>query len=795
MLYLEQNMKHRLFFTVLVALFSVAVLRANDKFTVSGFVKDAATGEVLYGVDVVNADRSSEGTQTNQYGFFSLSSSQEISALIVSFYGYETQTIAVTSENLTVLLSSANFRTDSVVITDKTADQNLVKPGGKMTMDIATIKKLPVLLGEVDVLKSISLMPGIQQGAEGSTGFYVRGGGIDQNLILLDEAIVYNPSHLASFLSIFNGDAIKNVDMYKSGIPANYGGRLASVINVTTKDGNMQNFQGTGGIGLLTSRISFEGPIKKEKGSFIVSARRSFLDAPLVFMPKAFRGNTYYFYDLNLKANYILGKKDRIYFSAYTGQDVFKFNLPTGAGVKVNIDYGNQIAALRWNHIFNSRLFSNTTLSYNRYHIVYDSYLGQNSLYIPSKLQDISLKNDYSYFASARYTLRFGVQYQHHSFLYGESESNQSGVVVRSEIPSQFAHEGAAYFSSDYNITDKIQLVTGLRYSAFNLVGPYTEQLTDSAGTVIGEGKTYKNGESVQFYQGWEPRVSGRISLTQTSSLKASYTRTYQYVQLATASAGLLPTDIWLPASPTRKPQIADQLTLGYFRNFAHNKYEAYIDAYYKNLQNQIEFQPGMPLVYVENLDKYMFFGTGQAYGVELFVKRNVGKTTGWIGYTWSKSIRQMDGINGGKPFFARNDRRHDFQLVVNHTFNKKWTGSLVWVIASGNPITLPNTRFNYFMGFNDPQNPSFNSTQWYSQLNTYRMPTYHRADLSFTYTPVPKKERRVKGSWTFAAYNVYNRLNPFFVYWDVDASSQKPVTKSLTAFPLIPSVTWNFKF
>lgn len=771
-------------------------LFADNTFTVSGFVKDKQSGEVLYSVDIVNADNENEGTQSNQYGFFSLTSASEIRGLVVSFGGYETQQVSVTDKTIVILLSSENIRTDSVVITDKVADHNLVKQSGKMTMDIATIKKLPVLLGETDVLKTISLLPGVKQGAEGSTGFYVRGGGVDQNLILLDEAIVYNPSHLASFFSIFNGDALKNVEVIKGGMPANYGGRLASVINVTTKDGNDQKFQGTGGIGLLTSRISLEGPIKKDKGSFIISGRRTFIDLLTVpFFPKSFKGNTYYFYDLNLKANYRLGDKDRIYLSAYTGQDVFKFNLPTGQGVKVNINYGNQIAALRWNHLFNNRLFCNTTLSYNRYHITYDSYLGQNSLYIPSKLSDVSLKHDYSYFASPRYTLKFGGQYQFHSFMFGNSESNQSGVIVKAQIPSKYAHEGAFYFSSEYNITDRIQLNAGLRYSLFDLIGPYTETSFDSTGNPIGTGKSYKKGESVQFYNGFEPRIAGRVLVGHDGSLKGSYTRTYQYVQLATASSGLLPTDVWLPASQTVKPQIADQFTLGYFRNFAQNKYEAYMDFYYKSMQNQIEFQQGMPLVFTENLERFMNFGKGLSYGVEFFVKRNIGKTTGWIGYTLSKTTRTFPNLNGGKPFPARSDRRHDLQIAINHAFNAKWTGSLVWVMSSGSPITLPSARYTTFLGYNDPQNPTYNTSSVYTSVNTYRMPLYHRADVSFTYTPIPKKIRKIKGSWTFAAYNAYSRLNPYFVYWEVDKKTQKPVTKAITVFPIVPSVTWNFKF
>ena len=769
-----------------------------EKYTVSGFVKDSVSGEVLTGAIIQNTANSEEGAHSNEYGFFSLTGENEITEITVSYYGYLSRTCKVQkSQSMMILMASENIKTEDIVINSELANRNVINNEmGRISLNIQTIKKIPVLLGEVDVMKTVTLMPGIKQATEGSTGFSVRGGSVDQNLILLDEAVVYNPSHLASFLSVFNGDAIKGVEVIKGSIPANYGGRLSSVMNVSMKDGNNQKFTGSGGVGLLTSRLSLEGPIVKDRSSFMISGRRTFFDLFTVpFLPKTFKGNTYYFYDLNFKANYIISDKDRVYLSGYTGQDVFKFNLPTGVGVRVNIDYGNQIAALRWNHVFNSRLFSNTTLSYNRYHITYDSKLGENTLYIPSRLQDVSLKHDYQYFASSKYTLKFGLQYQSHTLTPGESESNQSGTIVKSAISAQKADEGAVYFSSDYEPTNKLIFNFGLRYSLFNLKGPYTPTQYDSTGVILSQGTEIPKGKSAQFYNGWEPRVSARYLLDKNSAIKAGYARTYQYIQLATASSGLLPTDIWIAANPSILPQIADQFSLGYFHNFKDNKYETSMELYYKPMKNQVELQPGAPLVFVENIERYMYFGKGLSYGAEFLVRKNTGKTTGWIGYTLSKSTRTFADINQGNPFPSRNDRRHDFSLVVNHAFGEKWTGSLSWVVRTGNPITLPSDRFSYFLGYPNGQTPTLNYTSLYTATNTYRMPLYHRADVSFTYTPKPKKMRKIHSSWNFSAYNLYNKMNPFFVFLDIDKDTNKLKLKAITAFPLIPSATWNFTF
>lgn len=781
---------------VLVAiLLSAQGLWGVDKPTISGYVKSAVSGEALIGAEVVNLNNRNEGTLTNEYGLFSLTSVGAMDSILISYLGYASQKIIITAENhiLTVMMEPQALQTNDILIQSMQADHNVASTeSGRVRLDIETIKKLPVLFGEVDVLKTVTLVPGIKQGVEGSTGFYVRGGSPDQNLILLDDAVLYNPSHLASFFSIFSGDAVKNVEVIKGGIPTQYGGRLSSVVNVTMKEGNNQKFTGSAGIGLLCTRLTLEGPIKKGKGSFMISGRRSFIDALTLFLPKNFKGNTYYFYDLNLKANYILGKKDRLYISGYFGQDVLKFKIPTGTGVKVLVEYGNQLGALRWNHLFNEKLFVNTTLSYNRYHINYDSQLGVNTLKILSGLEDYSLRHDYQYFPISRVSVRFGAQYNYHIFRPGVSNSNQSGVDAEIEIPRQFAHEGAAYASADYEINDKLALYAGLRYSVFNLVGPYKKELFDSLGAPTGAYIQYGKGESIAFYHGLEPRATLRYKTSNTSSVKLSYNRTFQYVQLASTSSSVIPMELWVPASQRAKPQIGDQVTLGYFRNFKQNKYEASAEVYFKNMQNQIEIDPRQPIVFNTNVERYMLFGKGMSYGLELFLKRNIGKATGWIGYTYAHSLRRFSDLNGGDWFPSRYDRRHDFSAVFTYKFNEKWTGSFLWMFSSGNPITLPVNRFNYVFGM-DGQTPNSTLLDIYGKINNVRAPAYHRADVTFTYTPA--KKRKYERYWTFGVYNAYNRLNPFFIYPEIDPETGKTVVKKLAIFPAIPSVTWNIKF
>lgn len=781
----------RLFSLLTAFLLCLSGLFAENQFTVSGYVKDSLTGEALASALIWNTSNSNEGTLSNDYGFFSLSTAQAMSEITVSYIGYRTKSVKVENGSFTILLAPAILKTDEVIVQDDVAEKNVVKNEmSRAKLDIQTIKKLPVLFGEVDVLKSITLMPGVKQGSEGSSGLFVRGGGPDQNLILLDDAPVYNPSHLASFLSAFNGDMVKNIEVIKGGMPAEYGGRLSSIVKVAMRDGNNQKFAGSGGIGLLSGRFTFEGPIVKNKSSFIISARRSFIDAATLFAPKDYKGNTYYFYDLNFKANYILNTKNRLYLSGYMGQDVLKVNIPIG--IKVGINYGNKLAALRWNHLFNDKLFCNTTLSYYKYNIDYNATFGVNSTKIVSGIQDMIVRHDYQYFPSSKAIIRWGGQYNFHTFSPGIASGEQSSQPIATNIPKQYAHEGALYASADWNVTERWALTGGLRYSMFSLVGPYTQKIYDNNYQVI-DTMTYEKGKSVANYGGFEPRFSTTYRINKRSSVKSAYTRTYQYVQLATVTGAIAPTDVWIPSSKVAKPQFADQFNVGYFRNYADNGFETSIELYYKNMHNLITFRPGMPLVFNTDLDAYTLVGKGKSYGVEFLVKKNTGKTTGWIGYTWSKTIHQFDALNEGKAFFSRYDRRHDISVTMNHVFSEKWAGSLVFIYSSGNWITLPTKRFDYYTSFGGTTSPL--TVDYYAQVNNVQAPAYHRGDISFTYTPKPKKERKYKSNWVFGVYNFYNQLNPYFVYLDTDKTTNKPVAKKLAIFPAIPSVSWNFTF
>ena len=764
----------RLFLLITAFLLGFPELFAENQFTISGYVKDSLTGEVLTSAIIWNTANINEGTLSNDYGFFSLSTANNISEISVSYIGYRSKYVKVEKGSFTIFLVPVILQTSEVVVYQESIEKNVVKNEmSRAKLDIQTIKKIPVLFGEVDVLKSITLMPGVKQGNEGSSGLYVRGGSPDQNLILLDDAPVYNPSHLASFLSAFNGDMVKNIEVIKGGMPAEYGGRLASVVKVSMREGNHQKFAGSGGIGLLSGRLTLEGPLSSpkkgmSKGSFIVSGRRSFIDAATLFTPKNYKGNTYYFYDLNFKANYLINAKNRIYLSGYIGQDVLKVNIPIG--IKVAINYGNKLAAFRWNHLFNEKLFCNTTLSYYKYNIDYDAAFGVNSTKIVSGIQDIIVRHDYQYFPTSKAIIRWGGQYNYHTFSPGIASGEQSGLPILTEIPKKYAHEGALYAAADWNVTEKLALTGGLRYSLFSLQKDATAK-----------------------YTGFEPRFATTYRLDKRSSVKAAYSRNYQYVQLATVTGSIAPTDVWLPASKSAKPQRADQFNIGYFRNYADNGYETSVEIYYKDLQNLTTFRPGMPLVFNTDLDAYTLQGKGKSYGVEFFLKKSTGKTTGWVGYTWSKTIHQFAALNEGKPFFSRYDRRHDVSFTVNHVFSPKWSGSLVFVYSSGNWITLPTKRFDYYSSFSGQTQPL--TVDYYSKINNVHAPSYHRGDISFTYTPQPKKARKYKSNWVFGVYNFYNHLNPYFVYLDTDKTTNKPVAKKLAIFPAIPSVSWNFSF
>ncbi len=781
--------------TLLFLLFiSVLTLHAQEKFTLNGYVKDSLSGETLIGANI-SIKEEGRGVATNQYGFFSITLAKGTYKLVVSFVGYSPQTLDVNfdeNKTLDVLLIPLSSLLNDVVVSS-TKRENNVKTAqmGKVDLNISTIKSLPALFGEVDILKSLQLLPGVRNAGEGNAGFYVRGGGPDQNLIMLDDAVVYNTGHLFGFFSVFNSDAIKSLSLIKGGMPAQYGGRLSSVIDIAMKDGNMNKTEVDAGIGLIASRFAIQGPIKKNKASYIVSARRTYIDAlikPFISKSSSFYGSGYYFYDLNAKINYQFSDKDRIYLSGYFGRDDFKFN-NSRRSFSTTIPWGNSTATFRWNHVFNKKLFSNTSLVYNDYKF---DFSGQQNTFVfklSSGIKDLNAKTDFDFYATPEHKIKFGGQYTYHTFLPSVVSGTQDTVVFTPDnVQKKFANEFALYIQDDWEITKSIKLNYGLRYSQFQQVGKYTSYVTDASGNKL-DSTVYGSGQVVKSYGGFEPRATVRFSINDNSSIKAAVTRNIQYIHLVSNAGTTLPTDIWVPSTLRVKPQIGWQYAVGYFKNFNNNTFTTSLELYYKNMQNQIEYKEGYTSNNISDPEESFVFGKGWSYGAELFVNKQKGRLTGWVGYTLSWTWRKFPDINSGEKYPSKYDRRHDLSVVGMYALNKKWQLSSVFVFGTGNAISLPE-RFYFVDGV---------LTQEFSRINAYRMEPYHRLDLAATYTPQPKKQRKYTGNWVFSIYNVYSRLNPYFYYFDQQGTAAdgtlQITAKKVSLFPVIPSVTWNVKF
>lgn len=773
--------------------------QSQTRYSVSGYVKDSTTGETLIGAAVRIAN-SNRGAVTNSYGFFSLNLNENENELHISYLGYDSKTIKFKPGKeirLNISLSPVGLKGREVVITGERSDKNIRSTEmSRIELSGEKIKQLPVIFGEPDVLKAITLLPGIKSGGEASTGFYVRGGGPDQNLILMDEAVVYNPSHLFGFLSVFNSDAVKNIDIIKGGMPANYGGRLSSILNVNMREGNNQQYKTSGGVGLISSRLTFEGPLQKGKSSFLVSGRRTYIDVlAKPFIPSRLSGNSYYFYDMNVKGNVILGEKDRLFISGYFGRDILNFQSPQNKDVFFDFGWGNSTATLRWNHVFSPKLFSNTSLIFNRYDLFNDFTFGTNGFNVRSSVQDWNLKSDFTWFPRENHQVKFGLNYTYHTFQPGILSGSLGSTSINQAINKQFAHEYAAYILDEWQVNQRLIINAGLRLVAFQLVGPYTQAVFDNETQLAtGESKVYKPGETIAFYPRLEPRLSGTYLLNSESSIKGSFTQTYQFLHLATTSGAQFPLDLWVPSSARVKPQLAYQYALGYFRNFKQDAYESSVEVYYKPMYNQIEFRPGAQLFFNQNLENEMVFGEGLSYGAEFFLRKKAGDLTGWVGYTWSRTTRQFDALNNGQPYFFRYDRTHDISLLLAYQINPKWSANFVFVFGTGNAVTLPVGRYTYRFGVNpQEQRPEFAIVDVYGKVNDYRLPAYHRADISFTY--LAKKTEKWESSWNFSIYNVYNRANPYFIYFYPDIEKQEVKAFMVYLFPILPSVQWNFKF
>lgn len=782
----------RILLLLFISCYSISVF-AQDKFTLNGYIRDSVSGESLIGANL-SIRSEGKGVSSNQYGFYSITLKNGTYQLAASFVGYQPKvwTINLTdNKSFNILLvPNANAINNVTVVSRRRDNQVKTAQMGKIELNINTAKAIPAFMGEVDILKTLQLMPGVRNAGEGNAGFYVRGGGADQNLILLDDAVVYNTGHLFGFFSIFNSDAIKNVSLIKGGMPAQYGGRLSSVVDVAMKEGNTNKTQVDLGIGLIASRFSIQGPLKKNKASYMISARRTYADAiakPLIKKTSDYYGSGYYFYDLNAKVNYEISEKDHLYLSGYFGRDKFNFN-NAKRSFNTEIPWGNSTATLRWNHVFNKKLFSNTTLVYNDYQFALNGKQNDFNINLSSGIRDLNAKTDFDYYLSPEHKIKFGAQYTFHTFLPNVLSGNQDSVVFTPQnATKKFANEYGLYLQDDWEINSKLKLNIGLRYSQFQQVGRYTNYIRDVNGNKI-DSVVYGKGQTVQSYGGFEPRATIRYTLNDNASLKAAITNNLQYIHLVTNAGTTLPTDLWVPSTLRVKPQLSWQYAIGYFQNLKEGMFETSVEAYYKTMENQIEYREGYTPSLKDPEEEFVF-GKGWSYGAEFFVNKVKGRLTGWVGYTLSWTWRQFKDLNDGLKYPSRNDRRHDLSVVANYELNDKWKLSSVFVYGTGAAISVPE-RFYLVGGV---------LTQEYSRINAYRMAAYHRIDIAATYTPKRKENSKFNSNWVFSIYNIYSRQNPYFIYYDQEGSAAtgdlKVSAKQVSLFPIIPSVTWNLKF
>ncbi|MBU6168874.1 MAG: TonB-dependent receptor [Bacteroidetes bacterium] len=758
-------------------------LSAQNKISVSGYVKDASTGETLTGASVYVKSESNLGASTNTYGFYTLRLSPGEYTLVFTYLGYADQErkISLTNDLSLNINLSEGVEMSEVVIEAEAADKNVSGTQmGEIVLPIEKIQKIPALMGEVDLLKALQLLPGVQSAGEGSSGFYVRGGGPDQNLVLLDEALVYNSGHLFGFFSVFNSDAIKSANLMKGGMPAQYGGRLSSVVDIQMKEGNNKSYQVDGGIGLIASRLTVQGPIVPDKSSFIISTRRTYaLDLAQPAIKRTdFAGTNYYFYDLNAKANYIFSEKDRLFFSAYFGRDVLKFRTP-GRDFTFDLPYGNATGTLRWNHLFNNRLFVNTSLIYNDYDFTFRAGIDDFSLTLFSGVRDWNGKVDVDYFPSNNHAIKFGVQTTYHRLTPSVARAQQGEDAFSNNKEAIPAWETGFYVSDDFKVSERIKIQAGLRWSVFTQMGPY------AASTGI----NYQKGEEVVTYNGLEPRLSWRYAFNASNSIKGGVTVSNQYLHLVSNSSSTLPADVWVSSTERIKPQRGEQYALGYFKNIKRNMFEVSAEIYFRTLRNQLDYGESYVQNPADDLEQQFIAGSGRAYGAELLIRKNEGKLTGWIGYTRARTERKFEEINGGAYYPAVYDRTHDLSLVVNYDKGKKWDFSGVFVFGTGRAFTPIESI--YLVDQRVVTN--------YAPRNSSRLPDYHRIDVSANYRPRKEEGEGFYSYWTFSVYNVYNRRNPFFINYEFDTDEKTGVLSAsaykVSLFPIIPSVTWNFKW
>lgn len=787
-----------IYFTICILLFASALTHAQDKFTLSGTITDLSNNETLIGVNIIIPEEQT-GTNTNEYGFYSITLPKGEYLIIISYLGYKSiqETIVLdANKSLNYKLSESSESLDEIVITKDIERLNIRKPQMSVNaLSINTIKQMPVVLGEVDVIKSITLLPGVTNAGEGASGFNVRGGAVDQNLILLDEATIFNSSHLFGFFSVFNPDAIKDLKLYKGGIPAKYGGRVSSVLDIYQKDGNSNKFEMNGGIGIVSSRLLVEGPIKKDVGSFLLAGRSSYAH---LFLPLFDLDSKAYFYDLNTKLSYRLNDNNSIYLSGYFGRDVFNIS------DSFENTYGNTVVNFRWNHLFSDKLFSNFSAIYSDY------FYGLNLNFVEfnwdSGISNFNLKYDLKNYISTNFKLEYGINSIYYKFNPGDIKpSTATSGINPFKLTDKYAFENAIYIDAEHQVTNKLALSYGLRLSTFLRLGQdqlnqyendnpikFNQQLQIYEKAVPIGSSSFRRSKVLKSFMNFEPRLSLAYQLNDYSSVKGSYNRMSQYLHLLSNTSSPTPLDIWTPSGTFVKPQILDQVAIGYFRSFNNNAYSLEVESFYKKIKNRIDYVDGADLIANNAIEQIILNGRSRAYGLEVLFRKNEGKFTGWLSYTLSKSEQQTEGrtpeeigINNGDWYNTPYDKTHDISLTGNYEFNEKWNFSSNFIFKTGQPSTFPNGQYEY----NGITVPNFEAR------NSSRLPAYNRLDLAATYNPKPNSTKRWQGEWVFSIYNVYNRKNASSISFGQNRTTGVNEATRLAIFGIIPSVSYNFKF
>jgi hypothetical protein len=790
---------------ILINFVSFSQEKSNDnqtkqKFTLSGIISDQKSNETLIGVNVYIQELNA-AVSTNQYGFYSITVPEGTYTFLATYIGFETaiSTIALTeNKKYNFSLTTNGEVLEEVIIRDKNKSTNIRSPEMSINkLSISSIKKMPVVLGEVDVLKSLLLLPGVTNAGEGASGFNVRGGGADQNLILLDEATIFNSSHVFGFFSVFNPDAIKDLKLYKGGIPANFGGRVSSVLDIYQKDGNSKEFHMNGGIGLISSRLLAEGPIVKNKGSFLIGGRSSYAHLFLKLSEEQ-KNNAAYFYDLNAKVSYKVNTNNNLYLSGYFGRDVFSLN-----NSFTNI-YGNSTLNIRWNHLFSDKLFSNLSLIYSDYYYGLDlDFVGFTW---DSGIKNYNLKYDFKNYISDRFKLNYGTNIIYYDFNPGTIRpSNTDSGINFDQLDKKYAFEPSFYISAEQELSKKLSVSYGLRYSTFYRLGQSTINLYQDNNPVtfnsdlqiyekavpIGT-KFYAKNKIIQNYNNLEPRLSASYQLNDDQAIKASYNRMVQYLQLISNTSSPTPLDVWIPSDNFIKPQIADQVALGFFKNFKDKEYSLEIETYYKIVKNRLDYIDGANLIANKAVEQIILNGQLRSYGLELMLRKNEGRFNGWISYTLSKSEQQTPGrtvdepgINSGSWYSSAYDKTHNLAITTAYDLNKKWTFGANFALQTGQPVSFPNGQYQY-LGINVPS---------YGLRNENRLPAYHHLDVSATLTPTKNKDRNWKGEWVFSVYNLYNRKNAASINFRQNADTGNNEAVKTSIFGIVPAVSYNFKF